>query len=98
MPKPLVKGREEADPSLPPPPPPAPAAPEAGHPRTSAEVSLILALYRRCVEGGYQNCDVLRQMAVDAIKKRLRSVVEAELAGLATAELREKIGQICVEV
>jgi len=92
MPKPLVKGREEAAPSLP---PPAAAAPEG---RPSAEVSLILALYRRCVEGGYQNCDVLRQMAVDAIKKRLKSVVEAELAGLATAELRAKIGQICVEV
>jgi hypothetical protein len=64
----------------------------------SVDVSLIFALYKRCVEDGYQNCDVLKQMAMDAIKERLRSAIEAELANLIGPELRGQIGQICIEV
>jgi predicted Rdx family selenoprotein len=64
----------------------------------SVDVSLIFALYKRCVEGGYPNCDVLRQMAIDAIKERLRSAIEAELANLIEPELRTQIGQICIEL
>jgi predicted Rdx family selenoprotein len=64
----------------------------------SVDVSLIFALYKKCVEGGYPNCDVLKQMAMDAIKERLRSAIEAELANLIEPELRGQIGQICVDI
>jgi hypothetical protein len=72
--------------------PPAASAP------ASVDVSVMFALYKRCIEGGYQNCDVLREMALDAIKERLRSTIEAELANLVGPELRGQIGQICIEV
>jgi hypothetical protein len=110
MPKPLIKPKEEASPGLavaPPASTPA-VAPEpqmeyvARQPAVSApvsvDISLIFALYKKCVEGGYPNCDVLRQMALDAIKERLRSAIEAELANLIEPELRAQIGQICIEV
>ena len=104
MPKPLVKPKEEAAPGFAPPAPIPAATPEPQMemrpPAASAsvDVSLIFALYKRCVESGYQNCDVLRQMATDAIKERLRSVIEAELANLIEPGLRGQIGQICIEV
>ncbi len=109
MPKPLIKPKEEASPGLTATPPaPAPIVPEsqmeyATRPpvipaSVSVDVSLIFALYKKCIEGGYQNCDVLRQMAIDAIKERLRSAIEAELMNIITPELRGQIGQICIEV
>ncbi len=109
MPKPLIKPKEEASPSLTTTPPaPAPTVPEPQMEYTtrppvtpasaSVDISLIFALYKKCIEGGYQNCDVLRQMATDAIKERLRSVIEVELMNIITPELRGQIGQICIEV
>jgi hypothetical protein len=62
------------------------------------DVSLIFALYKRCIEGGYPNCDVLKQMGINAIKERLRSAIEAELANLISPELRTQLGQICIEI
>jgi len=106
MPKPLIKPKEEAA-SGPAPPAPTPAVapepqvemrPPAASAPASVDVSTILALYKKCVEGGYPNCDVMMQMATDAIKERLRSAIEAELANLIKPELRGQIGQICVEV
>jgi hypothetical protein len=41
---------------------------------------------------------VLKRMAVDAIKERLRSVIEAELANLVEPEFKSQIGQICIEL
>ena len=108
MPKPLIKPKEEATSGLAPPASIPTATPEpqmeyATRPPTasapaSVDVSTIFTLYKRCVEGGYQNCGVLKQMASDAIKERLRSVIEAELANLIEPELRGQIGQICIEV
>jgi hypothetical protein len=108
MPKPLIKPKEEAASGLAPPASIPTATPEpqmeyATRPSTasapaSVDVSLIFALYKKCVEGGYPNCDVLKQMAIDAIKERLRSAIEAELANLIEPELRGQIGQICIEV
>jgi len=102
MPKPLIKPKEEAAPGFAPPAPTPATAPEPQMemrpPAASVDVSTIFALYKRCVEGGYQNCGVLKQMATDAIKERLRSVIEAELANLIEPELRGQIGQICIEV
>jgi len=108
MPKPLIKPKEGAAPGFAPPAPTHTVAPEpqveyATRPPTasasaSVDVSTIFALYKRCVEGGYPNCDVLKQMAIDVIKGRLRSVIEAELANLIEPELRSQIGQICIEV
>jgi hypothetical protein len=107
MPKPLIKPKEETSPSLTVA-PPAPASPEsqmehatrplAVSAPASVDVSLIFTLYKKCIEGGYQNCDVLKQMAVDAIKERLRSAIETELMNIITPELRGQIGQICIEV
>jgi hypothetical protein len=37
-------------------------------------------------------------MAIDAIKERLRSAIEAELMNIVAPELRGQIGQICIEV
>jgi hypothetical protein len=65
---------------------------------SSVDISLIFALYKKCAEGGYQNCDVLKRMAVDAIKERLRSVIEAELTHLVEPEFKSQIGQICIEL
>jgi hypothetical protein len=106
MPKPLIKPKEEAAPGFAPPPPTPTATPEPQMvmrpPTTSApasvDVSLIFALYKKCIEGGYPNCDVLKQMAIDAIKERLRSAIETELANLIAPELRTQIGQICIEI
>jgi len=108
MPKPLIKPKEETAPSFAPPVPTPTATPEpqveyatrppAASAPVSVDVSLIFALYKKCIEGGYQHCDVLRQMAVDAIKERLRSAIEAELANLIEPELRAQIGQICIEI
>ncbi len=109
MPKPLIKPKEEASPSLTAThPAPAPTVPElqteyatrppATPAPVSVDVSTIFALYKKCIEGGYQNCDVLRQMATDAIKERLRSAIETELMNIITPELRGQIGQICIEV
>jgi hypothetical protein len=109
MPKPLIKPKEEAAPSFAPSvsttltATPGPQVeytnrPPAVSASASADVSLIFALYKKCVEGGYQNCDVLRQMAIGAIKERLRSAIEAELANLIEPELRTQIGQICIEI
>jgi len=109
MPKPLIKPKEEASPGLTATPPvPAPTVPESQMEYTtrspviptsvSVDISLIFALYKKCIEGRYQNCDVLRQMAIDAIKERLRSTIEAELMNIITPELRGQIGQICIEV
>jgi len=108
MPKPLIKPKEEAVPGFAPPAPTSAAAPEprmeyatrppAASAPVSADVSTIFALYNKCVESGYQNCDVLKQMAMDAIKERLRSAIEAELMNIITPELRGQIGQICIEV
>jgi len=108
MPKPLIKPKEEAAPGLAPPAPIPNATPEpqveyatrppAATAPASVDVSTIFALYKKCVEGNYPNCDVLKQMAVDAIKERLRSAIEAELANLIEPELRGQIGQICIEV
>ena len=102
MPKPLIKPKEEEE-SAPAPSAPAPTATqepqtEMRPPAASAVVSLIFALYKKCIEGNYPNCDVLRQMAVDAIKERLRSTIETELANLIAPELKTQIGQICIEV
>jgi hypothetical protein len=74
------------------------ARPPAASTPASVDVSLIFALYKKCVEGGYQNCDVLKRMAVDAIKERIRSVIEAELTNLVEPEFRSQIGQICIEL
>ncbi len=104
MPKPLIKPKEEAVPGFAPPAPTPTATPEPQMEMkptavsTSVDVSLIFALYKKCIEGGYQNCDVLRQMAIDAIKERLRSAIEAELMNIITPELRGQIGQICIEL
>jgi hypothetical protein len=108
MPKPLIKPKEETAPGFAPPVPTPTATPElqmehtTRPPATSApasvDVSLIFALYKKCIEGGYPNCDVLRQMAIDAIKERLRSAIETELMNIVTPELRGQIGQICIEV
>lgn len=106
MPKPLIKPKEEAVPGFAPPVSTPTASPEPQiemrPPATSAsasvDISLIFALYKKCIEGGYPNCDVLKQMALDAIKERLRSAIEAELANLIDPELRTQIGQICIEV
>ncbi len=109
MPKPLIKPKEEASPGLTATlPAPVPTVPEPQMDYTtrppvtpasvSVDVSLIFALYKKCIEGGYQNCDVLRHMAVDAIKERLRSAIETELMNIITPELRGQIGQICIEV
>ncbi len=108
MPKPLIKPKEESAPGFAPPVPTPSATPEPQMEHTarlhavsasaSADVSLIFALYKKCIEGGYQNCDVLRQMAIDTIKERLRSAIEAELTSIIAPELRGQIGQICIEV
>jgi hypothetical protein len=109
MPKSLIKPKEEAAPGLAPPASAIPTAtpepqmeyatrPPVSSAPTSVDVSTIFALYKRCVEGGYPNCDVLKQMALDAIKERLRSAIEAELASIVAPELRGQIGQICIEV
>jgi len=108
MPKPLIKPKEEAAPGFAPPAPTHTATPmpqteyETRPPAASApasvDVSTIFALYKKCVEGNYPNCDVLKRMAVDTIKERLRSAIEAELANLIEPELRGQIGQICIEV
>jgi hypothetical protein len=107
MPKPLIKPKEETAPGFAPPAPTTPTTTtepqiEMRPPTTSAsasvDVSLIFALYKKCLEGRYPNCDVLKQMAIDAIKERLRSAIEAELANLIEPELRTQIGQICIEV
>jgi hypothetical protein len=97
MPKLLIRQKQDS-------PPEGPATAEASAqtkmtPPTasaspSADVSLMFALYKRCVEGGYPNCDILKQMVIDEIKKRLR----AELAKLIEPEFRKQIGQICVEL
>jgi len=106
MPKPLIKSKEEVAPGFAPPAPTPATAPEpqmemrppAASAPASVDISLIFALYKKCVEGGYSNCDVLRLMAIDAIKERLRSAIEAELANLIGPELRGQIGQICIEI
>ena len=102
MPKPLIKPKEEAASGLAPPASIPTATPEPQMemrpPATSVDVSTIFALYKRCVEGNYPNCDVLKQMAIDAIKELLRSAIEAELTKLIEPELRGQIGQICIEV
>jgi hypothetical protein len=109
MPKPLVKPKEEA-PGLTVA-PPAPTHTVAPEPQmeystrpplvstsASVDVSLIFALYKKCVENGYPNCDVLKRMATDVVKERLKSVIETELANLVAPEFRGEIGQICIEV
>jgi hypothetical protein len=106
MPKPLIKPKEEASPGFAPPLPTPTATPEpqmemmprATSAPVSVDVSLIFALYKKCIEDGYQDCDVLRRMAIDAIKQRLKSAIEAELANLIEPELRTQIGQICIEL
>jgi len=108
MPKTLIKPKEEAVPGFAPPASTPAVAPEpqmeyatrppAVSAPASVDVSTIFALYKRCVEGNYPNCDVLKQMAIDAIKERLRSAIEAELTKLIEPELRGQIGQICIEV
>jgi hypothetical protein len=107
MPKPLIKPKEETAPSFTPPIPTTPTVstepqmemkPPTTSTPASVDVSLILALYKKCLEGGYANCDVLKAMAIDAIKERLRSAIEAELANLIEPELRTQIGQICIEL
>jgi hypothetical protein len=100
-----MKPKEEASPGLTAT-PSAPAEPQteyatrplAASTPASVDVSLIFALYRKCVEDGYQNCDVLKQMGINAVKERLRSAIEAELANLIGPELRAQIGQICIEI
>jgi hypothetical protein len=105
MPRPLVKPKEEAPPGS----TATPHAPPAPEPQTAAglsaasasasvDVSTIFALYKKCIEDGYQNCDVLRQMGEKAIKERLKSAIESELMNIITPELRGQIGQICIEV
>jgi len=108
MPKPLIKPKEETAPGLAPPVPTPTATPEpqveyatrppAASAPVSVDVSLIFALYKKCVENGYPNCDVLKRMATDVVKERLKSVIEAELANLVAPEFRGEIGQICIEV
>jgi hypothetical protein len=105
MPRPLIKPKEEAS-SGSTSTPPAPAEPQTEYATrppavstsASVDVSLIFALYRKCVEDGYQNCEVLKQMGINAIKERLRSVIEAELAKLISPELRTQLGEICIEL
>jgi hypothetical protein len=104
MPKPLIKPKEEA--AFAPPAPTPTASPEpqvemrppVAPASASVDVSLIFALYKRCVEGGYPNCDVLKRMATDVVKERLKTVIETELANLVAPEFRGEIGQICIEV
>ena len=110
MPKPLIKPKEETSPSLAEASPVAtPTAtpepqmeyttrPSAASAPVSIDVSLIFALYKKCIEDGYQNCDVLKLMAINTIKERLRSTIETELANLIEPELRAQIGQICIEI
>jgi sugar/nucleoside kinase (ribokinase family) len=108
MPKPLIKPKEETAPGFasPAPAPTAPAEPQmeyatrphAASAPVSVDVSLIFALYKKCVENGYPNCDVLKRMATDVVKERLKSVIETELANLVAPEFRGEIGQICIEV
>ena len=108
MPKPLMRPKEEAAPGFAPPAPTPTATlepqmeyttrPPATSAPASVDVSLIFALYKRCVESGYPNCDVLKRMATDVVKERLKSVIEAELANLVAPEFRGEIGQICIEV
>jgi hypothetical protein len=104
MPKNLIKPKEETAFAS-----PAPTITASPEPQmemrppvvsasASVDVSLIFALYKKCIEGGYPNCDVLRQMAIDTIKERLKSTIETELANLIAPELRTQIGQICIEV
>ncbi len=108
MPKPLVKPKEETAPSFAPPAPTPTVTPEPQIEHTtrlpavsapiSVDVSTIFALYKKCIESNYPNCDVLRQMAIDTIKERLRSAIEVELMKIITPELRGQIGEICIEV
>jgi hypothetical protein len=108
MPKPLIKPKEETAPGFASPAltPTAPAEPQmeyatrppAASAPVSVDVSLIFALYKKCVENGYPNCDVLKRMATDVVKERLKSVIETELANLVAPEFRGEIGQICIEV
>jgi len=104
MPRPLVKPKEEAPPGstatphAPPAPEPQTAAGLSAASASASVVSTIFALYKKCVEDGYQNCDVLRQMGEKAIKERLKSAIESELMNIITPELRGQIGQICIEV
>jgi hypothetical protein len=107
MPKPLIKPKEETAPSFTLPVPTTPTAtpepqidtrPPTTSTPVSVDVSLIFALYKKCVENGYPNCDVLKKMATDVVKERLKSVIEAELANLVAPEFRGEIGQICIEV
>jgi len=88
MPKPLIQrdapqGREEAR-----------LEPARGEP----DVTTILALYRSCVERSYSGCEVLKQMAVDKIKERLRDVVAAKVAEMVGQELAGEIGEVCVKI
>ncbi len=108
MPKHLIKPKEETAPGFAPPAPTSTATPElqmehatrlpAASAPASVDVSLIFALYKKCVDNNYPGCDVLRQMAIDTVKERLRSVIEAELTNIITPELRGQIGEICIEV
>jgi hypothetical protein len=109
MPKPLIKPKGETAPGFAPSASTIPTAtpePQMEYPTrlpaasasASVDISTIFALYKKCVEGGYQNCDVLRHMAIDAIKERLKSAIEAELMNIITPELRGQIGQICIEL
>jgi hypothetical protein len=103
MPKPLVRPKEEPGLATT---PAAVSEPRSEHSTsspiastsTSVDVSLIFMLYKKCIADGYPNCDVLKQMAIDAIKERLKSAIEAEVANLIEPELRGQIGQICIEI
>jgi hypothetical protein len=105
MPKPLLQPKAQAEEAAvepaaataspvaatPPQPPPARQPPP--------QLELILALYKECVNKGYANCDVLKQMARDKIIDYAKAAVVAELERLGIAdEVRELGDEICIKL
>jgi len=79
-----------------------PAAPAQQPPparQPPPQLELILALYKECVNRGYSNCEVLKQMARDKIVEYAKAAVVAELERLGIAdEVRELGDEICIKL
>ncbi|MFP3200339.1 MAG: hypothetical protein RXR06_10760 [Thermoproteus sp.] len=101
MPKPLLQPKAQAEEAAVEPASPVAATPPQPPParQPPPQLELILALYKECVNRGYANCDVLKQMARDKIIDYAKAAVVAELERLGIAEeVRELGDEICIKL